>query len=51
MASAVTVRRAEAGDARQMARVHVLTWQQTYRGLMPDAVLDDPDLPGTRERF
>jgi GNAT superfamily N-acetyltransferase len=34
-----------------MARVHVRCWQETYRGLMPDAVLDDPDLPAARERF
>ena len=26
-------------------------WQETYRGLMSDAVLDDPDLLTTRERF
>jgi GNAT superfamily N-acetyltransferase len=34
-----------------MARVHVTSWQQTYRGLMPDAVLDDPNLLSARERF
>jgi GNAT superfamily N-acetyltransferase len=34
-----------------MARVNVRSWQETYRGLMPDAVLDDPDLTDTRERF
>ena len=34
-----------------MARVHVRCWQQTYRGLMPDAVLDDPGFPAARERF
>ena len=26
-----------------MARVHVETWQETYRGLMPDDQLDDPE--------
>ena len=25
-----------------MARVNVRCWQETYRGLMSDAVLDDP---------
>ena len=25
-----------------MARVNVRSWQETYRGLMLDAVLDDP---------
>ena len=34
-----------------MAGVHVDTWRETYRGLMPDAVLDDPLLPGRREKF
>ena len=34
-----------------MARVNVRCWQETYRGLMSDAVLDDPDFLGARERF
>jgi len=34
-----------------MARVNVRCWQETYRGLMPDAVLDDPDLVAARVRF
>jgi ribosomal protein S18 acetylase RimI-like enzyme len=34
-----------------MARVNVRCWQETYRGLMPDAVLDDPGLVAARERF
>jgi ribosomal protein S18 acetylase RimI-like enzyme len=45
------VRRAEAADAPSMARVHVDTWRETYRGLMSDAVLDDPGLLSWRERF
>ena len=49
--SVPTVRRAEAKDAVAMARVNVRSWQETYRGLMSDAVLDDPDLLTTRERF
>jgi L-amino acid N-acyltransferase YncA len=51
MASPVTVRRPLVTDAAQMARVHVVSWRQTYRGLVPDSVLDDPDLPRARERF
>ncbi|BCJ50310.1 hypothetical protein Asp14428_17850 [Actinoplanes sp. NBRC 14428] len=47
----LTVRPARAEDATRMARVHVRCWQETYRGLMPDAVLDDPGLPAARERF
>jgi GNAT superfamily N-acetyltransferase len=38
-------------DAAHMARVHVRCWQETYRELMPDAVLDDPALLAARERF
>jgi GNAT superfamily N-acetyltransferase len=45
------IRGAEPADARSMARVHVAAWRDTYRGLMSDAVLDDPDLVSWRERF
>lgn len=34
-----------------MALVNVRSWQETYRGLMSDAVLDDPSFPGAREQF
>jgi GNAT superfamily N-acetyltransferase len=34
-----------------MASMHVESWRQTYRGLMRDEVLDDPDLPAARGRF
>jgi len=34
-----------------MARVHVLGWQQAYRGQMPDEFLDDPEFIPRRERF
>lgn len=46
-----SVRLARASDAGQLARVHVDGWRQTYRGTVPDAVLDDPELLATRERF
>jgi ribosomal protein S18 acetylase RimI-like enzyme len=36
----VTVRPARCEDAPGIARVHVDSWRTTYRGLMPDAVLD-----------
>ncbi|MFB9852115.1 GNAT family N-acetyltransferase [Micromonospora andamanensis] len=51
MGSPLTVRLARVEDAAQMAWVHVRCWQETYRGLMSDAVLDDPSLPAARERF
>jgi GNAT superfamily N-acetyltransferase len=34
-----------------MAVVNVRCWQETYRGLVSDAVLDDPGFVGARERF
>jgi GNAT superfamily N-acetyltransferase len=38
--SAITVRRATAGDAPAIARVRVDSWRSTYRGMIPDAYLD-----------
>jgi ribosomal protein S18 acetylase RimI-like enzyme len=35
------VRQATIADAENIARIHVATWQAAYRGLMPDAVLDN----------
>ena len=34
------IRWASAADAEGMARVHVASWEGTYRGLMPDEVID-----------
>lgn len=34
------IREATVEDARAIALVHVTAWQTAYRGLMPDAVLD-----------
>lgn len=51
MDSPFTVRPARVEDAAAMARMHVRSWQETYRGLMPDRVLDDPGLVDARERF
>jgi ribosomal protein S18 acetylase RimI-like enzyme len=51
VSSSLTVRPARVEDVAQMARVNVQCWQETYRGLMPDAVLDDPGFPAARERF
>jgi hypothetical protein len=49
MAEGVRAGRAE--DAAAIARVQVQSWRETYRGLMADQVLDDPDLLAVRERF
>jgi GNAT superfamily N-acetyltransferase len=51
VSSWLTVRPARVEDVAQMARVNVRCWQETYRGLMSDAVLDDPGFPAAREQF
>ncbi|WP_344690766.1 GNAT family N-acetyltransferase [Blastococcus jejuensis] len=51
MGSSPTVRPARVGDVAQMARVNVRCWQETYRGLVSDAVLDAPGFLAARERF
>jgi GNAT superfamily N-acetyltransferase len=51
VSSSLAVRPARVEDVAQMARVNVRCWQQTYRGLMSDAVLDDPGFLVARERF
>jgi GNAT superfamily N-acetyltransferase len=45
------VRPAVIADVPELARVHVESWRETYRGLMSDEVLDDPGFPARRERF
>jgi hypothetical protein len=35
------LRPAEPADALAVARVHVRSWQAAYRGLLPDAYLDE----------
>jgi ribosomal protein S18 acetylase RimI-like enzyme len=34
------IRRAEIADAREIAEVHVRSWQHAYRGLLPQSFLD-----------
>ena len=51
MDSPFAVRPARLADVVPMAHVIVRCWQETYRGLMPDEVLDDPEFPSRRERF
>ncbi|MBK7641872.1 MAG: GNAT family N-acetyltransferase [Planctomycetes bacterium] len=40
MSTDLFLRDAEPPDADAVARIHVRTWQQAYRGLLPDAYLD-----------
>lgn len=37
----ITMRRATPEDAEGLARVHIQTWQETYRGIMPNEYLDN----------
>ncbi|MDQ1304687.1 MAG: hypothetical protein QG671_514 [Actinomycetota bacterium] len=45
----MTVRGAEPGDDASIAVVHVRTWQDAYRGLMPQNYLDDQRVERRRE--
>jgi ribosomal protein S18 acetylase RimI-like enzyme len=47
---AVLVRRAVVDDADAIERVRTDTWRHTYRGLMPDSVLDGLGYDATRRR-
>jgi ribosomal protein S18 acetylase RimI-like enzyme len=38
-------------DAEALARVHVTSWRETYRGLLPDAFLARMSEPGYARRF
>ncbi len=38
------IRPAEIGDAGAIAEVHVTAWNETYRGIMPDSLLDRLDV-------
>jgi GNAT superfamily N-acetyltransferase len=38
------VREAKVGDAEAIARAHTLSWQASYRGILPDNVLDRIDV-------
>src|SRR3954454_17170829 len=51
VSSALTVRPASDEDVAQMARVNVRCWQETYRGLVSDAGLDDAGFLKARARF
>ncbi len=51
VSSLLNVRPARIEDVAQMARVNVRSWQETYRGLMSDEVLDDPNFLAAREEF
>lgn len=45
------IRDARADDARGIARIHAAAWKATYRGIMPDAVLDEKSEESGTPRF
>jgi GNAT superfamily N-acetyltransferase len=45
------VREAAAGDAASIAALHVRSWQAAYRGVVPDAFLDDLAADAWLERW
>lgn len=47
--TAFVVRTPALRDVPALAAVHVASWQEAYRGLMPDEVLDDPTFLSRRE--
>ena len=47
----VSVRSADAGDFTRIASVHVDTWRGAYRGMVPDATLDNLYLPEFEARW
>lgn len=47
----VTIREATVEDAAGIARVHVETWRSTYRGLLPDSVLDGLSIEGRTQHW
>jgi ribosomal protein S18 acetylase RimI-like enzyme len=51
MASPPSPRLAVTSDAGPIAHVHVESWRTTYRGLLPDPMLDEMDAPEHEERW
>lgn len=49
MSTTIQVRPATLADVSAMAQVHVDGWAETYRGLLADHILDDPDFVPSRE--
>lgn len=45
----ITYREAISEDAEQIAHLHSLSWQQTYRGILSDKFLNGPVLENRRE--
>ena len=50
MAPEITIRHPALEDAAAIARVHALSWQSAYRGIVPDEFLDAIDVDAWAER-
>jgi GNAT superfamily N-acetyltransferase len=51
MGSGIRLRTPVDQDIPAIARLHVQSWRETYRELLADSVLDDPEFVPGRERF
>ena len=49
--SNINVRKLQLVDAKGIATVHVLSWQNTYRGLMADEILDSLDIEDRTKKW
>ena len=47
----LVIRPAQVADIPGLARLHVESWRETFRGVFSDALLDDPDAVERREQF
>ncbi len=45
----ISIREGTSGDAQAIARVHVASWQATYRGIIPQPLLDALDVNSRAE--
>lgn len=43
------IRSAREGDLEQIVDVHTTSWKETYKGLMPDEILDNLNVEGRRK--
>jgi GNAT superfamily N-acetyltransferase len=48
---ALLIRRARPADAAAMARVHVQSWREAYRGIVPDTYLEQLSVSGHERKW
>ncbi len=47
----ITVRKATIGDEKEIVRLRGIIWRETYTGIYPEEVLNDPDHEASIARF